>query len=289
MQKINSEKKWTSFSLINFLLAPNQERQNNPEMNARESTSSSSDTCSASGSSSSRNVRKKPEHDCAKNQVELNLSMRNCQFCLQSQAMEKHMLISMRENFYLILPAETPITEGHCMLVPLRHVPCAAQLEEKEFKELLVFQNRLTKMFDAVMKKDVIFFETAIFQQGYPHMQIHCVPLTHAKSILAPHVFNKVFSNFGRKLTSLNGRDVRAGIPKGKDYFNVSFGMFAGYAHVIEDDKFPKNFAEIIFESLLDLSRCRWKGWWRQNIDKQCERVLVFSRNWCSYNPATSY
>lgn len=220
-----------------------------------------------------------------------NQSLENCNLCLQSEKMQKHLMISMGETFYLSLPSQEPLTDGHCLLVPLRHVPCATQLDENEWEELMNFRKALTKMF-ASSDDDIVFFETAMYLNRFPHMSLQCVPLPREQGDLAPIYFKKAIDesetewSSNKKLVSLKGRDVRRAIPKGLDYFSVSFGMDEGYAHVIEDQRlFPGNFAQEVIGGMLDLHHSKWRNPKRQSFEEQSKRVLEFNKNWCNFDP----
>lgn len=217
-------------------------------------------------------------------------SLDNCTLCLQSPNMLKHLMVSMGETFYLSIPPQEPLTDGHCVLIPIRHVPCATQLDENEWSELLDFRKALTKMFLS-SDEDVIFFEIAMYLNRFPHMSIHCVPLPKEQGDLAPIYFKKAIDESetewasNKKLVSLKGRDVRRAVPKGLPYFSVSFGMEEGYAHVIEDQKyFPGNFAEEIIGGMLDLHHSKWRKPKKQSFEEQSRRVLEFSKGWSKFD-----
>lgn len=219
-----------------------------------------------------------------------NESLENCRLCIQSNNMPKHLMISMSEAFYLTLPTQEPLTDGHCILVPIRHVPCGTQLDENEWTDLINFRKSLVKMF-AAADEDVIFFETAVHINRFPHTYITCVPLPREQGDLAPIYFKKAIDESetewasNKKLVSLKGRDVRKAVPKGLPYFCVSFGMEEGYAHVIEDYQlFPNNFAEEIVGGMLDLHHSKWRKPKRQSFEEQSKRVLEFSKRWKNFD-----
>lgn len=217
-------------------------------------------------------------------------SLDNCRLCIQSSSMPKHLMISMSEAFYLCLPPQEPLTDGHCMLVPIRHVQCGTQLDENEWSDLINFRKALVKMF-AAQDEDVLFFETAVHLNRFPHMFISCVPLPKEQGDLAPIYFKKAIDESetewasNKKLVSLKDRDIRRAVPKGLPYFCVSFGMEEGYAHVVEDyQMFPDNFAEEIIGGMLDLHHSKWRRPKRQSFEEQSKRVLDFSKKWKNFD-----
>ncbi|XP_018321605.1 CWF19-like protein 2 homolog [Agrilus planipennis] len=220
-------------------------------------------------------------------------TIENCTKCIQSANMQKHLMVSLGETIYLCLPHHEPLTDGHCMIIPTRHVSCCTNLEENEWSELLNYRRALVQMF-ANRNEDVIFIETAMFLSRHPHMSIQCVPLPKEQGDLAPIYFRKAIDesetewSSNKKLVSLAGRDVRKAIPKGLPYFSVSFGMQEGFAHVIEDQRlFPVNFGQEIIGGMLDLHHSKWKKPKKQSFTEQKDRVLKFSQEWNKYECAT--
>ncbi|XP_023015868.2 CWF19-like protein 2 homolog [Leptinotarsa decemlineata] len=224
------------------------------------------------------------------NHATLSKSLDNCDKCIQSQVMLKHLMISMGETAYLALPAHEPLSTGHCMIVPIRHVPCSTQLDENEWSDIIDLRRSITQLFKA-NNEEVIFFETAMKFHKYPHMVIECIPLPKEDGDMAPIYFKKAIDESeyewsqNKKLVSLKGRDIRKAVPKGLPYFSVSFGMEEGFAHVIEDEQyFPSNFAQEIIGGMLDLHHSKWRKPKKQNFDEQSERVLKFSKEWKNFD-----
>ncbi|RZC39976.1 CwfJ C 1 domain containing protein [Asbolus verrucosus] len=241
------------------------------------------------------NIRKKESDDKIdarnKNRAinehhKISQSLDNCKFCLQSDIMPKHLMVTLGETVFLRLPSHEPLTEGHCLIVPIRHVSCSTLLDENEWTDIMDFRKALTKMFHS-KNEDVIFFETAKHLEKYPHMYIECIPVDREEGDMAPIYFKKAIDECemewaqNKKLVSLKGKDVRRAIPKGLSYFFVSFGMEEGYAHVIEDQKnFPNNFAQEIIGGMLDLHHSKWRKPKQQTFEEQSKRVLEFSQQW---------
>jgi hypothetical protein len=116
----------------------------------------------------------------------------------------------------LMIPDRGSLCEGHCLLVPVRHVSAVTELDEDEYDELKValmaqpsgsprsgrgssvrpthrvcaqmFERCLVEMFKA-SKQDVIFFETATALRKNQHTVVHCVPLALDDGGMAPMFF----------------------------------------------------------------------------------------------------
>ncbi|XP_050511851.1 CWF19-like protein 2 homolog isoform X2 [Diabrotica virgifera virgifera] len=222
-------------------------------------------------------------------------SLDNCDRCIQSECMLKHLMISMGDTLYLALPSFEPLTEGHCLIVPIRHTPCATQLDENEWSDILDVRKALVRLFKE-QDEDVIFFESAKGLHRFPHMVIECIPVPKEEGDLAPIYFKKAIDESeiewaqNKKLVSLKGRDVRKAIPKGLSYFSVSFGMEEGFAHVIEDEQlFPDNFAQEIIGGMLDVHHSKWRKPKNQKFEEQSKRVMEFSKKWKDFDCLANY
>lgn len=220
----------------------------------------------------------------------ISKSLDNCNMCIQSEYNPKHLMISMGETVYLGVTPYEPLTEDHCLIVPIRHTPCSTQLDENEWCDIINIRKALVRMFNS-QSKGVIFFEYAAKLHNFPHMYIECVPVLKEEVNLATIYFKKAIDECemewsqNKKLISLKNKDVRKAIPKGLPYFSVSFGMEEGYAHVIEDEKlFPKNFAQEIIGGMLDIHHTKWRKPKMQNFEDQSKRVSHFSNVWKDFD-----
>ena len=98
----------------------------------------------------------------------------------------------------------------------------------------------------------MVFYETAVKLNRFPHMVINCVPLPRDVGDMASIYFKKALLEcegewaMNKKVVDLKGKNIRKCIPKGLPYFWVDFGMDPGFAHVIEDlNLFSRTFAEV--------------------------------------------
>lgn len=72
--------------------------------------------------------------------------LEKCWFCLSSPSVEKHLVITVGEHFYLAL-AKGPVNQTHCLLLPITHVQCSALLSSESWNELHRFKQALISMF----------------------------------------------------------------------------------------------------------------------------------------------
>ena len=88
----------------------------------------------------------------------------------------------------LVLPDRGSLTEGHCLLIPMRHVVATTALDEDEYDELSMFKRCIVDMFVA-QDKDAIFMETSTSLHRQYHTAVHCVPLSKNDGAMAPMYF----------------------------------------------------------------------------------------------------
>lgn len=69
-----------------------------------------------------------------------------CWFCLSSPSVEKHMVISVGDNFYLAL-AKGPLDETNILILSVTHIQSSSLLTEDDWKELEKFKEALRKFF----------------------------------------------------------------------------------------------------------------------------------------------
>lgn len=71
-----------------------------------------------------------------------------CWFCLSSPSVEKHLVITMGDNFYIAL-AKGPIDKYHILILSITHIQSVSLLSEEDFAELEKFKNALRKFYDS--------------------------------------------------------------------------------------------------------------------------------------------
>ncbi|XP_066586976.1 CWF19-like protein 2 [Prorops nasuta] len=227
-----------------------------------------------------------------KEQQKVSKSVDNCSWCIDSDHMLKHLIVSMDSKICLTLPAHVSLVEGHCVLSPVQHVPCEVQIDEDVSERLMVYKTTLFKLFKEE-NKSPIFFEIYKNRHKYPHMQIQCIPLPDDISSMAPMYFKKAILESeiewasNKKLVEIKQKEIRNVIPKGLPYFAVDFGQQYGFAHVIENEfMFPANFATEIIGGMLDLDHSLWRKPRKESFDQQRKKVIQFTELWRKYNPA---
>lgn len=159
----------------------------------------------------------------------------------------KHLVVALGEHVYLRLQDHAPIGPGHCVIEPIGHVASHVDAAEEVATETRNFQKCLVRMFEQ-RGAQLVFLEQHLSRGsgggGVPSrvtMAIECVPLPARDAAAAPGYFKKAVLEAGeewsqhKKLYETGG-NARGKVPPGFAYFAVSFGLQAGYAHVIEDE-----------------------------------------------------
>lgn len=104
--------------------------------------------------------------------------MENCLFCNKDFLFKKDNVIHQSEKWIAILDG-FPITEGHTLIIPLRHVSSFFELTEEEYLELYSFMKEVKEL---LYKK----YNTTVFNIGINdgedsgqtifHLHIHLIP-----------------------------------------------------------------------------------------------------------------
>lgn len=239
--------------------------------------------------SKNKNDAKESEREkqrAIKQNVTLERSLEGCNYCFDSRNMLKHLVINCGNRVYMALPVTKSLVRGHCVLSTIQHSSCVTNLDEDIWEEIMNYRKLITQFFNS-QNKDVIFYETAVKLNRFPHMVINCVPLPRDVGDMASIYFKKALLEcegewaMNKKVVDLKGKNIRKCIPKGLPYFWVDFGMEPGFAHVIEDfHLFSRTFAEEIIGGMLDLDHTLWKNPQKEYGDAQRKKVIEFMKDW---------
>lgn len=72
--------------------------------------------------------------------------LEKCWFCLSSPSVEKHLVITIGDSFYMAL-AKGPINQYHVLILSVTHIQSAALLSQEDWSELDKFKTALKKFF----------------------------------------------------------------------------------------------------------------------------------------------
>jgi diadenosine tetraphosphate (Ap4A) HIT family hydrolase len=61
-----------------------------------------------------------------------------CWFCFTNPKLAKHLIVSIGTRTYLALPQRGPMTEDHCLVLPIDHVLSTLQTDEDVWEEIRV-------------------------------------------------------------------------------------------------------------------------------------------------------
>ncbi|KAM0884392.1 hypothetical protein ACQ4PT_030996 [Festuca glaucescens] len=102
-----------------------------------------------------------------------------CSYCFENPSRPKHLVVSIGNFTYLMLPQFEPVVPGHCVILPLQHESATRAIDSNAWEEIRNFKKCLLKMVTQ-QRKDVIFMETAISSaKQWRHCMIECIPVPH--------------------------------------------------------------------------------------------------------------
>lgn len=136
-----------------------------------------------------------------------------CWFCLSSPSVEKHLVISIGDKFYLAL-AKGPINEYHILILSVTHIQSTSLLTEDDWNELSKFKTALIEFF-ATKDQVVVFFERN-YKSG--HLQINVIPVDKALAWKIKHAFEDKAEEYNLPLETLSKLQVEH-LPERGPYF----------------------------------------------------------------------
>ena len=77
-------------------------------------------------------------HDTHVDQRRSDKQHEGCAYCLDSPALQKHLIVAAGVKTYLALPASGSIVRGHCLIVPSTHVTSTLNADDDVWTEMRV-------------------------------------------------------------------------------------------------------------------------------------------------------
>uniref|UniRef100_A0A0K8TQM9 Cwf19-like C-terminal domain-containing protein n=1 Tax=Tabanus bromius TaxID=304241 RepID=A0A0K8TQM9_TABBR len=182
--------------------------------------------------------------------------MEKCWFCLSSAEVEKHLVITIGENFYLAL-AKGPINESHILMLPITHVQSASLLPKEDWDELEQYKDALKKM----CKKEgqVVCF----IERNYKcsHLQINAIAIDAGYEWKIKHSFEDKSEEYNIQFETVPKIEDPSDLPDKGPYFVAE--LPDGTCLLTQQMKnFPLHFAREVFccENLLNCDeKIDWK------------------------------
>ncbi|XP_014513704.1 CWF19-like protein 2 [Vigna radiata var. radiata] len=241
----------------------------------------------------SRKSRKKQAGDDGKIQKKTNrflTQQERCLFCLENPNRPMHLVVSIANFTYLMLPQWQPVVPGHCCILPIQHESATRTVDDNVWTEIRNFKKCLIMMF-AKQEKEVVFLETVMgLAQQRRHCMVECIPLPQDIAKEAPLYFKKAIDEAedewsqhnAKKLIDTSQKGLRNSIPKHFPYFHVEFGLNKGFVHVIDDEKqFNSSLGLNVVRGMLQLAdedMYRRRRYEVMEVQKQL--VASFSKEW---------
>ncbi|XP_037953190.1 CWF19-like protein 1 homolog, partial [Teleopsis dalmanni] len=196
------------------------------------------------------------------------IAQEKCWFCLSSPDVEKHLVISVGEHFYLAL-AKGPINDYHVLIMSIVHIQSAALLTEDDWEELTRFKDALRKFFQA-NNHEVCFTER---NYKSSHIQINALGIDKPRAWKMAHSFEDKAEEYNLEFETLPELTSPEMLPSQGPYFVAELPDKTLLTRNM--NHFPLHFARDVFcaPNLLD---CEDKVNWKDCcLDKNEEIELV--------------
>ncbi|OVA07564.1 Cwf19-like protein [Macleaya cordata] len=217
-----------------------------------------------------------------------------CQFCFENPTRPKHLVVSIANFTYLMLPQWQPVVQGHCCILPMQHESATRSVDNNVWDEIRNFKKCLIKMF-AKQERDVVFLETVMgLAKQRRHCLVECIPLPHEIARQAPLYFKKAIDEAedewsqhnAKKLIDTSEKGLRGSIPKDFPYFHVEFGLNKGFLHVIDDEsQFNSSLGLNVIRGMLRLpEEDMYRRRKQETLETQRQAVAVFAQEWAPFD-----
>lgn len=188
------------------------------------------------------------------------LDQEKCWFCLSSGDVEKHLIISIGDNFYIAL-AKGPVNNYHALILPVNHVQSSANLSEEHFQELELFKRALRKFYES-KNMCAVFFER---NYKTSHMQVNAIGVDKDVEWNIKETFNEKAEEFSLQFETIPKLMSSKDLPERSPYFVVELPGKEGNETLItrQMNRFPINFGRdfLCAETLLNAEdRIDWRN-----------------------------
>lgn len=196
-----------------------------------------------------------------------------CWFCLASPNVEKHLVISIGENFYLAL-AKGPLNEYHVLILSVTHIQSVSLLSQEDFDELEKFKEALRQFFKS-KRMTVCFFER---NYKSPHLQVNAVAMTNDLEWQLKSTVEDKAEEYNLQFETVPKLTAPTLLPPQGPYFALELPEDKPTYITRQMKQFPLHFGRDIFcaEGLLN---CEEKVDWKQCLlekDQEEETVKKF-------------
>ncbi|XP_067634021.1 CWF19-like protein 1 homolog [Eurosta solidaginis] len=210
----------------------------------------------------------------------MNIDQEKCWFCLSSPEVEKHLVISIGENFYLAL-AKGPINEFHVLIMSITHIASASLLTDHDWQELTKFKQALREFFKS--QEQVVCFTERHYKSS--HLQINALGIDEGYAWKIKHAFEDKAEEFNLQFETLPELTSSQMLPQQGPYFVAELPDNSTLI-TRQMKHFPLHFARDVFcsENLLN---CEEKVDWKDcklDKDEEVEMVKSFRKMFAKYD-----
>ncbi|XP_031382429.1 CWF19-like protein 2 [Punica granatum] len=213
-----------------------------------------------------------------------------CLFCFENPNRPKHLVVSIANFTYLMLPQRQPVVPGHCCIVTAQHESSTRTVDDNVWNEIRNFKKCLIMMY-AKQEREAVFLETVMgLAQQRRHCLVECVPLPKDAAKQAPLYFKKAIDEAedewsqhnAKRLIDTSEKGLRGSIPKDFPYFHVEFGLNRGFVHVIDDEmQFKSSLGLNVIRGMLQLpEEDMYRRRRAESVDVQRQAVASFAQEW---------
>ena len=218
-----------------------------------------------------------------------------CWFCLSNEK-DLHLVVSIGNECFMSMD-KGGLTEEHCQIVPVEHVPSFAGVPESTATEMWNYISALRRFAESADKRLVVFERhLELRNKGGNHCHMNCVPVAADRAALAEKIFKQAAKRLDFSWTKLdppaNAVEAQTAIKAVADdgeYYAIHLPDGAILIRTIEKgEKHWMQFGREVISHLIKApERANWQSC-MEDEDKETERATKFREAFDAFDPMKS-
>lgn len=204
-----------------------------------------------------------------------------CCFCNDLDNQNRALRLSREEFFnklcaytrhFGVFPSLSPLTKGHCLVIPRYHITSMSQIRELHVDECVGFLETVMARIKRALGNCVVFEHGVGAGRhggcGVTHAHFHVLPMSTASM---RHAQDRINNDYRTEVV----RDLRELLRNGPVSSYLLFGEIPGPIQVTVDDAIPSQYLRRLISNVCDFGRWDWREYYGWNALEETRGILL--------------